>query len=156
MSANLTIKEEMRAIDTKNRNWYSSLTEEEKKKVGIWILMRYTSSVKHNIKDFEEHYIEFTNELVNVHFNALRHHPELQFKLLQALGLGKVMYHPWVAPGKKGTETKLFKFFKEHYVEYNDDELMLMMSQYSKPELNDLLEEFGLDKKNIKDLLKNV
>ena len=156
MSANLTIKEEMRAIDTKNRNWYSSLTEEEKKKVGIWILMRYTSSVKHNIKDFEEHYIEFTNELVNVHFNALRHHPELQFKLLQALGLGKVMYHPWVAPGKKGTETKLFKFFKEHYVEYNDDELILMMSQYSKPELNDLLEEFGLDKKNIKDLLKNV
>ena len=32
MSAKLTIKEEMRAIDTKDRAWYDSLTDDEKKK----------------------------------------------------------------------------------------------------------------------------
>ena len=121
MSNKLTIKEEMRSIDVKDRTWYNSLTDEEKKKVGIWVLMRYASSVKHGIKDFEEHYLEWTNELVNVHFNTLRHHPELQYQLLQAVGLGKVQYHPWIAPGKKGTDKPLFKFFKEKHPEYNDD-----------------------------------
>ena len=152
--ADLSIKSEMSAIDTKNRSWYNSLTDEEKKKVGIWVLMRYASSVKHDIKDIEEHYLTYTNELVNVHFNTLRHHPELQFQLLQALGLGKPMFHPWIAPGKKGTETKLYKFFKEYYTEYNDDELLLLLSQFTKDELKEKLEEFGLDNKNIKELMK--
>ena len=34
-------------------------------------------------------------------FNALRHHPELQFKLMQAIGIGKQMFHPWIALAKK-------------------------------------------------------
>ena len=49
--------------------------------------MRYTSSA--GDKNFTEHYLEWTNEVVNVHFNKLRQHPELQFKLLQLVGLGK-------------------------------------------------------------------
>ena len=67
VNAKLTIKNEMSAIDTKNRTWYNSPTDDEKKKVGIWVLMRYCSSVKNNVKDIEEHYLEFTNEIVNVH-----------------------------------------------------------------------------------------
>ena len=90
VNAKLTIKNEMSAIDTKNRTWYNSPTDDEKKKVGIWVLMRYCSSVKNNVTDIEEHYLEFTNEIVNVHFNTLRH-PELQFKLMQAIGIGKQM-----------------------------------------------------------------
>ena len=116
--------------------------------------MRYTSSTKHDIKDIEEHYLLYTNELVNVHFNTLRHHPQLQFQLLQALGLGKQMYHPWIAPGKKGTETKLFKFLKQHYDNYNDDELEMYISHHDKDELQELLQDFGLEKKEIKALLK--
>ena len=41
----LNTKEEMRAIDAKDRRWYDSLPiEEEKGKLGMWLLMRYTSS----------------------------------------------------------------------------------------------------------------
>jgi len=150
----LTIKEEMSAIDTKNRSWYKSLKPEEQKKLGIWVLMRYASSVKHNIKDFEEHYLEWTNELVNVHFNTLRHHPELQFQLLQAVGLGKAQFHPWVAPGKRGTDNSLFKFIKDKKPEYNDDELEIFIAQHTKEEITDMLEQYGLEKKEIKKLLK--
>lgn len=154
VSAKLTIKNEMSAIDTKNRGWYASLTDEEKKKVGIWVLMRYCSSVKNNILDIEEHYLEFTNELVNVHFNTLWHHPELQFKLMQALGIGKQMYHPWLAPGKKGTESALFKWFAEYYKEYNDDEILLLIQSMSKDELKDMFEQHNMEAKEIKKLLK--
>ena len=78
---------------------------------------------------------------------------ELQFKLLQALGLEK-QCGILVAPGKKGTETKLYKFLKDHYKEYNDDELDIFLQQYTKAEIKELLQEFGLDDKRIKELTK--
>ena len=91
VNAKLTIKNEMSAIDTKNRTWYGT-TDDEKKKVGIWVLMRYPSSVKNNVKDIEEHYLEFTNDIVNVHSKCTKASFQLQFKLMQAIGIGKQMF----------------------------------------------------------------
>jgi len=143
----------MQAIDTRNRSWYGSLTDEETVKYNkaLWTQQRFVSSCK---GAFQEHYLEWTNELVNVHFNTLRHHPQLQFQLLQALAIGKPQFHEWLAPGKKGTETKLFKFIKEHYAHYNDDEAMLFISLHDKQQLKDLLSDHGLEKKEIKAMVK--
>ena len=148
----LNIKEEMRAIDVKDRRWYDSLTEEEKSKLGIWLLMRYTSNAGE--KMFQEHYLEWTNEVVNVHFNKLRKHPQLQWQLLQLVGLGKPTYHPWIAPGKAGKKNKLQKWVEENYPHLNDDEVDIFISVRSKEDFIELFEEYGLDKKQIKDILK--
>lgn len=148
----LNIKEEMRAIDSKDRRWYNSLTEEEKSKLGIWLLMRYTSNAGE--KMFQEHYLEWTNEVVNVHFNKLRKHPQLQWQLLQLVGLGKPTYHPWIAPGKAGKKNKLQKWVQENYSHLNDDEVDIFISVRSKEDFIELFEEYGLDKKQIKDILK--
>ena len=148
----LNIKEEMRAIDAKDRRWYDSLTEEEKSKLGIWLLMRYTSNA--GVKMFQEHYLEWTNEVVNVHFNKLRKHPQLQWQLLQLVGLGKPTYHPWIAPGKAGKKNKLQKWVEENYPHLNDDEVDIFISVRSKEDFIELFEEYGLDKKQIKDILK--
>jgi hypothetical protein len=154
MSNKLSIKEEMRAMDQKDRSWYDSLTEEEKKKLSPWVLMRYASSVKHDITDFEQHYLEWTNELVNVHFNTLRKHTQLQWQLLQVVGLGKSQFHNWIAPGKRGTENKLFKIFRENNPQYNDDELEIFILNHDVKEIENLLLDYGLDKKEIKKVLK--
>ena len=148
----LNIKEEMRAIDAKDRRWYDSLTEEEKGKLGMWLLMRYTSSAGEKL--FQEHYLEWTNEVVNVHFNKLRKHPQLQWQLLQLVGLGKPTYHPWIAPGKAGKKNKLQKWVEENYPHLNDDEVDIFIAVRSKEDFIDLFEEYGLDKKQIKDILK--
>jgi len=142
----------MRAIDAKDRRWYNSLTEEEKSKLGIWLLMRYTSNAGE--KMFQEHYLEWTNEVVNVHFNKLRKHPQLQWQLLQLVGLGKPTYHPWIAPGKAGKKNKLQKWVEENYPHLNDDEVDIFISVRSKEDFIELFEEYGLDKKQIKDILK--
>ena len=142
----------MRAIDAKDRRWYNSLTEEEKSKLGIWLLMRYTSNAGE--KMFQEHYLEWTNEVVNVHFNKLRKHPQLQWQLLQLVGLGKPTYHPWIAPGKAGKNNKLQKWLEENYPHLNDDEVDIFISVRSKEDFIELFEEYGLDKKQIKDILK--
>lgn len=148
----LNIKEEMRAIDAKDRRWYDSLTQEEKGKLGMWLLMRYTSSAGE--KMFQEHYLEWTNEVVNVHFNKIRKHPQLQWQLLQLVGLGKPTYHPWIAPGKAGKKNKLQKWVEENYPHLNDDEVDIFIGVRSKEDFIELFEEYGLDKKQIKDILK--
>ena len=54
----------MSVIDTKNPNWYNSPTEEEKKRLAPVLVIVV---VKNNVPDIEEHYLEFTNEIVNAH-----------------------------------------------------------------------------------------
>ena len=152
MSSKLNIKEEMRSIDTKDRGWYDSLTPEEKKKVGIWLLMRYTSSC--GDKMLSEHYLDWTNEVVNVHFNKLRKHPQLQYQLMQLVGLGKTTFHPWIAPGKAMKKSKIQKWVLENYSHLNDDEIEIFISTKTKDDFVDLFEEHGMDKKQIKELLK--
>ena len=152
MSNKLNIKEEMRAIDAKDRTWYDSLTDEEKKKLGLWLLMRYTSNASD--KGLTEHYLEWTNEVVNVHFNKLRKHPQLQFQLLQLVGIGSPTFHPWIAPGKAAKKSKLAAWISEQYPQYNDDEVEIFLAGQTKESLTDLFEEYGLDKKEIKELLK--
>lgn len=145
----LSIKEEMRAIDTKDRSWYNSLTDEERKKVGIWVLMRYTSSCKHDIKDFEEYYLEMVNDFVNVNFNSLAKHPQLQFQLLQLCGIGKPQFHPWIAPGKKGKSSTndLEKWIRNNYSQYNEDEIEVLLKVNTKQDWYELFEDHGMDKK---------
>lgn len=152
MSNKLNIKEEMRAIDAKDRGWYDSLTDEEKKKLGIWLLMRYTSNATDKL--FAEHYLEWTNEVVNVHFNKLRKHPQLQFQLLQLVGLGKPTFHPWIAPGKAAKKDKISEWVSQNYKHLNDDEIEIFLSGHTTESLTQLFEEYGMDKKSIKELLK--
>lgn len=148
----LTIKEEMRAIDTKDRAWYESLTEEEKKKLSPWLLMRYTSNCSD--KMFTEHFLEWTNEVVNVHFNKLRKHTQLQFQLLQLVGLGKSVFHPWIQPGKAQKKNKLQAWIIENYKHLNDDEIDILIKETSKDEWKTIFIEYGMDDKQIKELLK--
>jgi hypothetical protein len=114
--------------------------------------MRYTSSA--GDKNFTEHYLEWTNEVVNVHFNKLRQHPELQFKLLQLVGLGKPTFHPWIPPGKRGKKNKIQDWVVKNYSQLNDDEVDIFISNKTKEDFIELFEEYGMTKKEIKELLK--
>jgi hypothetical protein len=153
MSNKLTIKEEMRAIDQRDMGWWDTLTEEEQKKISPWVLMRYTSACDTNHDEIRDHYLTMTNALVNVHFNVLRHHPQLQHRLLQIVGIGKTQYHPWIAPGKRQKKNKVAEWLLELYPGLNEDELDILL-QSDKKELKALAEETGMTDKQIKDLFK--
>ena len=153
MSNKLTIKEEMRAIDQRDVGWWDSLTEEEQKKVGIWILMRYTSACDSNHDQIRDHYLTMTNDLVNVQFNTLRHHPQLQHRLLQIVGIGKSQYHPWIAPGKRQKKNKVAEWLLTLYPGINDDELDILLES-PKAELKSLAQSAGMTDKDIKALFK--
>ena len=153
MSDKLTIKEEMRAIDQRDTGWWDTLTEEEQKKVSPWVLMRYTSACDTNHDQIRDHYLTLTNDLVNVQFNTLRHHPQLQHRLLQVVGIGKTQYHPWIAPGKRQKKDKVADWLLSIYPHLNDDELDILLES-DKKEIIALAESAGMSDKDIKALFK--
>lgn len=157
MSNKLDIKEEMRAIDCRDKAWYDSLTDEEKEKLSLWQLMRWTSSTTSKVSDINYHYLTMTNELVNVHFNTLRKHPQLQHQLLQLIGLGTTQYHSWIKPARKfkgEVNNKLLNFLSELYPSYNQTELELVARENTKEEIEDLAESMGMSKKEVRELFK--
>lgn len=148
----------MAAIDLRKFNWYENLTEEDRDEVNkkMWIFQRWASSVSANVYSINEHYLTLMNDLVNVNFNDLTKHPELQIRLMQCVGLGTSQEHPWIKPMKKKKDTsgnkKLFKYYVQIFPSMNDDEIAFMMDS-PKAEIKEFLQLQGLDDKKIKGML---
>lgn len=153
-----TIKQEMAAIDRRQFGWYSSLTDQERKDLSMWVLMRYCSSTGSRVSEINHHYLTMTNELVNVNFNDLRHHPELQMRLMQCVGIGTDQFHPWIKPGKRTQSVKgnakLHDFYLELYPHLSNDEVSLALDAMGTDEIKNLLVDAGIPEKKIKEYLK--
>ena len=67
MSEKLTIANEMRQFDRKNRNFYNELTDEEKKKFSTYLMIRWGSAVEGS-RELQEFYVIACNERLNKHF----------------------------------------------------------------------------------------
>ena len=148
----LNIKEEMRVLDTKDRAWWGELNPEETTAMSksMWTQMRWASSVKGSNA---AQYLILVNEFTNLHFNTLTKHPQLQHQLLQLAGSGKTQYHEWIPPGKRGKKNKLTAWLVTQYPEYNDDEIALLADSNDKKVFLDIMEQQGMTKKEIKELL---
>ena len=153
MVGKLSIANEMKAIDTKDRNWYKTLDDEERTKYDkqMWIQQRWASSVQGSNA---VQYLILVNDYSNVNFNLLAKHPELQLQSLQIAGVGKTQKHDWMPPGKKGKKNKLAEWLVAQYPECNDDELMILTLAGNKKEFRDIMEQQGMKPKEIKELLK--
>jgi hypothetical protein len=150
----LNINEEMRVIDTKDRSWWDTLTEEEVEKFskGMWTQMRWATSVTGGK---EAEYLLLVNSYVNEHFNVLAKHQRLQHQLLQIAGSeGKVRPRKWLPPGKRGKKNKLIDWLVTQYPQCNNDELEIIAATTDKKEFRDIMEQQGMKPKEIKELLK--
>ena len=140
--------------------WWDTLSDEEQEKLskGMFILMRWASSTGSHVDAINEHYLKGVNDNVNVHFNLMRHHPKMQHRLLQAIGVGSNQTHPWIKPGKRKKKlvknAKLFDFYLAMYPHFSDEEIVFVISSMDKPEIVAMLEDAGIDKKKHKEYLK--
>ena len=91
----LPLKTVLHAIDKRDKNFYNNLTIEQRKSLGLWMMLRYASSVQG--KNAPQ-YIFMVNELFNQDFYSINKHPELQWLLLSACGVGKIQFHPYLKP----------------------------------------------------------
>jgi hypothetical protein len=144
----LSINNEMAQFDRKNREFYDSLTIDEKKKFSNFLMIRYGSSVKGS-RDLQEFYLIATNERLNKHFFAINRHPKLQWMCATTVspGMGN-QFHQWIAPKKKEPGAGSFKKqLAELYPHLKDDEIDLMAQLNTKKDIDAYLKASGQDTK---------
>jgi hypothetical protein len=119
MTEKLSIANEMMQFDRKNRGFYDSLTDEERKKFSNYLMIRWGSAVQGS-SELQEFYLIATNERLNKHFFAINKHPKLQWLMLCAAspGLGK-QFHQWI-PHLSGKVAQLKESPKEKEVNIQD------------------------------------
>ena len=149
MSDKLSINNEMAVFDRKDRSFYDSLTDEERKKFSTFLMIRYGSSVVGG-QDLQEFYVISCNERLNKHFFALHKHPKLQWLMATTVspGLG-TFRHQWIAPKKKeaGPAGSVKKQLAELFPNMKQDEIDLLAEVTTKKEMDQYLKDHGQDKK---------
>lgn len=143
----LSIHNEMRQFDLKNRNFYAELTDEERKKFSNYLMIRWGSAVQGN-RDLQEFYLIACNQRLNKHFFAINRHPKLQWLCATTVSpdLG-THRHSWIAPKKKeGSTSAVRKQLADLYPNMKSDELDVMSAITSKKELDAYLKELGREK----------
>ena len=146
----IPLKDVMAAIDKKDKGFYNRLSPEQKKAFSAWMMMRYCSSVQG--KD-AANYIFMTNELVNYQFMEVSKHPELQWLLLSACGVGKVQFHPYLKPpNARKKKSKLHEFLYDLYPHMKAEDIQHLVDINTADEFKKLAEAHGYDDKSIKEI----
>ena len=144
----LSINNEMAVFDRKDRDFYTSLTDEERKKFSNFLMIRYGSSVQGS-KDLQEFYLISTNERLNKHFFNINKHPQLQWLCATAVSPGLGTHrHQWIAPKKKEPgASSIKKQISELFPYLKDDEVELMSRINTKKDIDAYLKQLGQEVK---------
>ena len=147
----LNIANEMQAFDSKDRNFYKDLTDEERKKFSTYLMIRWGSSVSGSA-ELQQYYLLSCNENLNKHFFEISRHPELQWLLATTVSPGMGSFrHDWIKQKKReGSNSKAVKFLRQIYPTYSEDELELLAKINDTADLKQLAREHGWDEKQIK------
>ena len=156
MTDKLSINSEMAAFDSKDRGFYDSLTEEEKKKFSPFLMIRYGSNVSGD-PDLEAYYLMSCNERLNKNFFDISttQHKKLQWLLATTVspGMGKFR-HTWLAAPKRGVgNNRAEKFFAEIYPYAKSDEIKMLAKINDKNDIKQLARAHGWDDRRIKDYI---
>lgn len=155
MSDKLNINTEMAAFDTKDRQFYDNLTDEERKKFSTYLMIRWGSSVEHSNPDMMMYYIQSCNQKLNKNFFDISRHPKLQWLCATTVSpnLGKLR-HKWIALKKRESNSKAVKFIKQLYPQLKQDEIELLAQINDRSDLESMARELGWSDDLIKKELK--
>jgi hypothetical protein len=149
-SDKLPLNDVLAAIDRRDFDWYSNLSDDMKKKWSSWLFLRYASSVKGRSRD---DVLLNTNEFVNKNYVDLYKHDELMWKLFCLTGTGKKQYHEWIkAPHSKKKTDKVSEFVSEIYPHLKSDELDLYLKLNDEDEIKQLALDAGKSEKEIEEI----
>ena len=140
----LSIRNEMREFDAKNREFYDSLTDEERKKFSNYLMIRWGSAVRGG-RELQEFYVIATNERLNRHFFAVNRHPKLQWLMATSVSPGMgTQDHVWIAPKKKEAgSNEIKKMLLELYPAMKIADIETLAGLVDKRELREYLREHG-------------
>ena len=144
----LSIQNEMTQFDRKNRDFYDSLTDEERKKFSNYLMIRWGSSVQ-GATELQHYYLQSSNHYVNKRFFDINRHPKLQWLCATAVSPGLGTHrHQWIAPKKKEAGASgIQKQIAELFPYLKDDEVELMAKINTKKDIDAYLKQLGQEVK---------
>jgi hypothetical protein len=154
MTDKLNIATEMRAFDSKDRQFYHDLTDEERKKFSTYLMIRWGSSVQGST-ELQQYYLLSCNENLNKYFFDLARYPELQWLSATTVSPGMGTFrHDWIKQKKRDSgNNKTVKFLKQIYPDYKDDELEMLVKINTTADIKQLAREHGWDEKRLKEIV---
>jgi len=134
----------MRCFDEKDRDFYDSLTDEERKKFSNYLMIRWGSAV-HGSRELQEFYVVATNERLNKHFYAVNRHPKLQWLMATSVSPGMGVHrHQWIAPKKKESgSSEIKKTLMQLYPTMKMSDIETLAAITDSKELNEHLRNMG-------------
>lgn len=146
----LIIWEVCNSVDERDINFYDNLSDEQKKSLTMYPLLRWVSSVDSRNVFMLEYYIQMSNE-VNEHFWELQKYPDLIWKMLANCGVGSKQKHKWIPKSKNISKTpKIDELLFILYPEANYEEIGIVRNKLNKEKFETLMSEFGIQKSEIK------
>lgn len=144
----LSIQNEMTQFDRKNRDFYDSLTNEERKKFSNYLMIRWGSSIQGSA-ELQNYYLQSSNHYVNKRFFDINRHPKLQWLCATAVSPGLGAHrHQWIAPKKKEAgASSIRKQIAELFPHLKDDETELMAKINTKKDIDAYLKQLGQETK---------
>ena len=140
----LSIQNEMSCFDRKDRDFYDSLTDEERKKFSNYLMIRWGSSVQGS-RELQEFYVIATNERLNKHFFSVNRHPKLQWLMATSVSPGMGAHrHQWIAPKKKeANNNEVKKVLVDLYPAMKMSDIDAMAALMTRAEVKELLKNQG-------------
>ena len=142
----LDIKRLMRAVDSRDKQWYSKLTDDEKKMYSPYMTLKWTASVGHKERTVKEFYIEEANENLNKHLWTLsKNHKGLLWRLTAMCGSTFVLFHKWIYQKKTTTNPKSkMKELQEIFPTAKQKDLDVLDITMSNKEFTELKKQHGI------------
>ena len=145
----LDLKKTLRAADLRNKNFYDTMSDEDKKLYSPFTLMKFMASVKGE-RWMQEHYVEMVNECVNKHLWTLIKYKKFAWMLTAMCGVEQAQFHPWLGSKKKSGSNTKQKLLLQLYENMKQDDIETLADINDKKELKELARDFGKDDKQIK------
>jgi hypothetical protein len=147
----LDIVSEMRALDSKDRDFYDKLSPEEKKKFSTFLMIRWGSCVEGSF-DLQSYYLQSTNEKLNKHFFSIpKIHDKLNWLAATTISPGMGNHrHNWIKQKSKETTNKNQKFIQKLYPHMKQDEIQLLESLNDPKIWKEIAKDMGYTPEQIK------
>ena len=138
----------MTAVDTRDKTWYSRLSEDDKKLYSPYMTMKWTASVEHKEKAIHEFTIEEVNENVNKHLWTLsKNHKSLLWRLTAMCGSTFKLFHKWIYPKKtKTSEKSKMKELQTMFPNAKQTDLDVLDKTISTKQFNEMKQDYGIEK----------
>jgi hypothetical protein len=151
MAAKLDIGKELRAVNSRNYDFYNNLTDEEKKAFSPYLLMRFVGNPQSDSETYE-FTIDRVNEFVNKnHWELSKGHKPLLWKMFASCGTGTSLRYTYLKSGTKEKANKIEKLLEELYPAMKMSDIKLLASMMDKKDRDELFDKMGFDKKQRKD-----